>query len=147
MGQKFAHTDAEGFVIGFYADDFHSADQIPDGAIAITDEQHAELLEGQATGKRMKVAADGSHSLAEQAHPTTEVLASILRAQRGAALEATDWLAARHMDEQMAMQTTTLSPDQVKALGAYRKALRDLPAAKGFPNVALPVAPDFIGVK
>jgi hypothetical protein len=146
MGQKFAHVDADGKVLGFYADDFHSPDQIPGGAVPITDEQHQVLLGGQATGKRMNVVG-GKVVLDDHPAPTGEKLASILLKQRNRALDATDWIAIRHMDEQMAMQTTTLSPDQVKALGAYRKALRDLPTAAGFPNVALPVAPDFIGVK
>jgi hypothetical protein len=147
MGQKYAHLDDAGFVIGFYADDIHADHQIPAGAVPIDDAHHIALIEGQASGKRMKVDKKGKPLLVDPAPPTADQLAASLRVQRNAALAATDWLACRHMDEQMAMQTTTLAPDQVKALGAYRKALRDLPSAKGFPNVALPVAPDFIGAK
>jgi hypothetical protein len=146
MGQKFAHIEADGFVIGFYDEELHG-DSIPDGAVPIDDAHHVALLEGQSAGKRMKVDKKGLPLLVDPAPPTVDQLAASMRAQRTAALGVTDWLAVRHMDEQMAMQTTTLSPDQVKALGAYRKALRDLPSAKGFPNVELPVAPDFIGAK
>jgi hypothetical protein len=146
MGKKFAHVDADGIVIGFYDDDIHAAHQIPSVAVLISDEQHQALLAGQSASKVMKV-IKGKPVLAERPAQTTDELAAVLRSQRAAALAKTVWFATRHMDEQMAMQTATLSPDQVKALGAYRKALRDLPAVKGFPNVALPVAPDFIGVK
>jgi hypothetical protein len=146
MSQKFAHLNSDGKVVGFYADDIHSADQIPDGAVPITDEQHQALLAGQSVGKVMHV-IDGEHVLKERPAPTGEELATMLRDQRTAALSTTDWIATRHMEEAMAGGATTLSKEQAAALFDYRKALRDLPAAKGFPNVALPVAPDFIGVK
>jgi hypothetical protein len=146
MSQKFAHLNADGKVLGFYADDFHEPHQIPDGAVPITDEQHQALLAGQSVGKVMHV-IDGEHALKERPAPTGEELATMLRDQRTAALSTTDWIATRHMEEAMAGGATTLSKEQAAALFDYRKALRDLPAAKGFPNVALPVAPDFIGVK
>lgn len=146
MSQKFAHVDADGVVLGFYADDIHAAHQIPEGAVPISNEQHQALLAGQSAGKVMKV-IDGEHVLAERPALTEDELASMLIDGRNDALAATDWLAVRHMDEQMLEQPTTLTKAQAAALGAYRKALRDLPAANGFPNVALPVAPNFIGAK
>lgn len=145
MSQKYAHLDADRFVIGFYDDEWHG-DAIPSDAIAISDEQHQWLLAGQATGKRMKVDADGAHALVDRAPPTDDELAVSLRSQRDAALTATDGLVARHRDQQEAGTRTTLTVDQYKALQAYRQALRDVPAADGFPHVELPTAPDFIGV-
>jgi hypothetical protein len=145
MGQKFAHLDAERFVIGFYDDEWHGA-SIPSDAVPIDDEHHVELLNGQSIGKCMKLCEKGLPLLVDRPAPTDDELAALLRAQRDAALTATDWLVQRHMDESVFSKKTTLTVDQVQALGEYRAALRDLPAADGFPHVALPTAPDFIGV-
>lgn len=145
MGQKYAHT-ADGFVLGFYDDEWHG-DSIPSDAIAISDEQHRALLDGQAAGKRMKVNADGAHDLVDPLPPTDDELAASLRSQRDAALTATDGLVARHRDQQEAGAGTALTVAQYKALQAYRQALRDLPVADGFPHVDFPAAPDFVEVK
>jgi hypothetical protein len=145
MSQKYAHLDVDRFVIGFYADDFHEAHQIPAGAVEIDDEHHVALLEGQSVGKRMKLDAKGQALLVDPAPPTSDELATALRGRRDAALAATDWLVSRHQDETLFSAKTTLTKAQGDALGAYRKALRDLPAVKAFPSVDLPAAPDFIG--
>lgn len=146
MSQKYAHLDADRFVIGFYDDEFHG-DSIPAGAVPIDDAHHVALLEGQSAGKRMKLCEKGLPLLVDPAPPTAEELAVQLRSQRDAALDATDWLVSRHQDESLFAASTTLTKEQAAALGAYRKALRDLPASPGFPNVGLPAAPDFIGVQ
>ncbi len=148
MSQKYAHLNSERFVIGFYCDEWHG-DSIPADAVAIDDEHHTALLEGQCAGKRMALDADGFPLLVDPAPPTTDELAETLRAQRNAALDATDWIVRRHQDELLVggAKTSSLSIAQANLLLGYRQALRDLPATKGFPNVALPVAPDFIGVK
>lgn len=146
MSQKYAHTDADGRVIGFYAEDIHG-EKIPAGSIAISDEQHQELMAGQDAGKHMHVAKDGTHSLRDRPPLTTEQLAETLRAERNAALAATDSLVARHRDEAEDGGKTTLTAPQYTWLQEYRKALRNLPAQKDFPRCALPAAPDFIGAK
>jgi hypothetical protein len=146
MGQKYAHTDADRFVIGFYDDEFHG-DAIPAGAVPITDAQHMALLNGEGAGKRMKLDAKGLPLLVEPAPMTDDQLSASLRAHRCAALASTDWLVARHQDEALFDASTTLTKEQVAALGTYRKALRDLPSANGFPRVALPAAPDFLEVQ
>jgi hypothetical protein len=146
MSQKYAHLNADGFVIGFYCDEWHG-DSIPADAVAIDDEHHAALLAGQSAGKRMKLDGKGLPLLVDPAPPTDDELAVNLRAQRNAALDASDWLVARHQDEAIAGGAHSLNVEECAALIAYRKALRELPAATGFPNVALPAAPDFIGAK
>lgn len=145
MGQKYAHFDADRFVIGFYDDEWHG-DSIPAGAVAIDDEHHAALLEGQSAGKRMKLCEQGLPLLVDPAPPTADELAAALRSRRDAALASTDWLVQRHQDQTLFAEATTLTKAQAVALNEYRKALRNLPDAAGFPNVDLPVAPDFIGV-
>lgn len=146
MGQKFAHLNADRFVIGFYDDEWHG-EAVPADAVPIADDVHIALLNGQAAGKRMKVRKNGDAQLVDPAAPTADELAAALRSQRAAALASTDWLASRHQDEVLAGDDTTLSAAQFKALSAYRKALRNLPAADGFPNVDLPAAPDFLGAR
>ena len=68
--------------------------------------------------------------LVDPAPPTDDELAAMLRGQRNAALDATDWLVSRHQDESLFAAATTLTKDQAAALGAYRKELRDLPGAR-----------------
>jgi hypothetical protein len=144
MSQKYAHLDADRFVIGFYDENWHG-DSIPSDAVPIDDAHHVALLEGQSAGKRMKLCEKGLPLLVDPPAPSDDDLAALLRAQRDAALGATDWLVQRHMDESVFSKKTTLTVEQVQALGEYRAALRDLPAADGFPHVDLPAAPDFVG--
>ena len=125
MGQKYAHVDADNFVIGFYDEHVHTESGWPDEAIAITDEDWTLLLDGQAEGKRMKVNDDGTPELVDPPPPSADELAARLRARRNAALAATDWVALRDYE-----QGKPTSP----ALGTYRQTLRDLPAQKGFPD-------------
>lgn len=60
---------------GFYSRDIHG-ENIPDDAVHITAEEHAELLAGQAIGQIIAPAADGRPSLQVPplAAPTTESL-------------------------------------------------------------------------
>jgi hypothetical protein len=146
MTIRYADLDSDRFVIAFYSSDLHGTDRIPVSAVPITDDVHAALLAGQSAGKRMKVLESGKAKLVDLPAPTKNELAASLRAQRTVALVNSDWLVARHQDEVLAGDATTLSSEQFKALSAYRKALRDLSKADGFPAVDLPAAPDFIGV-
>jgi Phage tail assembly chaperone protein len=146
MGQKFAAYDATGTITGFY--DTALCD-VPDGvdAVRITDAQHRELLDGQATGKRAAIDTSGAPVLLDAAPLSREQLADAKRADRDAVLSATDWLIARHQDETFAGGDRTLTDDQLAGLLAYRKALRDLPLVDGWPDVGLPVQPDFVGLQ
>lgn len=147
MTKRFAAVDANGIVKAFYSSDIHGDDQIPSDAIEIDDARYSALLAGQQNGKRMSLSPDGVPALLEPLPISNEKLDSIARSHRHHALHSTDWLISRHMDETISGGSHSLTVKQCKALIDYRQALRDLPAAKGFPNIALPVAPDFIGVK
>lgn len=142
MSQKFAHVDSDGYVIDFYADDVH--DQIPTGAIAITEAQYQEMVNSRPNGERAHVTAEGKHSMHPKKPPTPAEAEDRIRNDRKHALHATDWLTARHTDEKLAEEATTLSADQAKKLIQYRKALRDVTKQPGFPFVKLPTKPDFI---
>jgi hypothetical protein len=81
------------------------------------------------------------------AHDPTRKSSAQVLAARDEAVRATDDLVSRHQEETLFGDgKTTLTKEQAAQLGAYRKALRDLPSVAGFPNVDLPAAPDFIGV-
>ena len=54
---------------GFYAPDLHG-DAIPADAVEISDEQHARLLEGQSSGKRIVADPGGNPILADPPAPT-----------------------------------------------------------------------------
>ncbi|MFX1735406.1 phage tail assembly chaperone [Paraburkholderia sp. A1RI_3L] len=142
MGQKFAAHDAAGAITGFYDD---AISPPPAGAktIAITAAQYRMLLDGQATGGRIVIDANGAPAVLDPAPASPELIASAKRAERDAALTATDWLVARHQDETLAGGDTTLTSAQLDALLAWRRALRELPDAAGWPLVDLPAAPDF----
>ncbi|MFM0097536.1 phage tail assembly chaperone [Paraburkholderia nemoris] len=143
MGNKLAAYNAQGAIVAFY-DTIDSP--APEGVTVaeITLEQWLFLLEGQANGKRMALDASLAPVLLDPLPPTRAELADSKRAQRGSALKATDWLVARHQDEKLIGNGTTLTADQFTALLKYRQALRDLGDASGWPSVDLPAAPLFV---
>lgn len=98
-------------------------DLIPGDCVPITDEEGRQI---------------------ESPPRTSEQLARIKRASRDQAISDTDWLVIRHRDEVESGAPTALTPDQYLALQAYRRLLRDLPANGSWPNVDLPVIPDFV---
>jgi hypothetical protein len=143
MGQKLAAYDAQGAIVAFH-DTIDSP--APEGAavVSITHQQWLTLLEGQAKGKRMAVDAAGTPVLLDPPPPTRAEQADMKRAQRDAALKSTDWLVARHQDEKLIGDGTTLTADQFTALLKYRQALRDIADAPGWPNIDLPASPVFL---
>ena len=79
-------------------------------------------------------------------HTTPDQQATNLRADRDAAISATDWLVTRQRDQKDVGVPTTLSDGQYAELQTYRENLRNLPSVAGFPNVALPAVPAFVEV-
>ena len=145
MSQKYAHVDEKTRkVLGFYMDGLHRPDQIPEGAVAINDLDHAALLGGQSLGLHMHVEPDGTPRLENPPPPSDDEMASAIRAARAAILRDTDAMVARHRDEREFEDRTTLTQEQFVTLGQYRKALRDLPTTEGWPRIELPQPPDFI---
>ena len=144
MAQKYASYDAATRAItGFYDDAICSP---PQGSqfVKLTAAQYRELLDGQSAGKQPGIDADGNPVLLDPPPPTGDAIAELKRAERNAAITATDWIVARHQDELALGGTTTLTADQYAALLAYRKTLRDLPELAEWPNVDLPAVPDFV---
>lgn len=126
---------------GFYDSNIHG-DNIPADAVEITSEQHAALLQGQSEGKVIAADASGRPVLADPPAPTPEQLATQIRAERDAKLQASTWLVERHREELEAGKTT-LTSEEYQAVLSYRQALRDITEQAGFPNqVEWPVSPE-----
>lgn len=116
---------------GFFCDAIHGA--IPDDAVEISAEEHADLLNGQAAGKSIVTGDNGRPTLRDPLPPSFDSLAARARAARDALLQKSDW---------------TQIPDaplEQLARGAwadYRQALRNVPQQDGFPAaITWPEAP------
>ncbi|WP_230954177.1 phage tail assembly chaperone [Burkholderia stagnalis] len=143
MGKKQAAYDASGDIVAFY-DTVDSP--APDGAavIDITNERWLCLINAQSLGKRLVVDSAGEPVALDPPPPTRAEIASAKRAQRDMALGATDWLVARHQDEKLLGNGTTLTADQFVMLLSYRQSLRECSGMPNWPDVTLPSPPPFV---
>lgn len=106
---------------------------IPSGAVEISAEEHAALLEGQASGKRIVAGADGLPELADQPTPSIDDLAVSARAKRDYLLSTCDWVVIK------SQEAGTAVPDDWRA---YRQTLRDITEQPGFPSeIVWPAVP------
>ncbi|WP_322029105.1 phage tail assembly chaperone [Paraburkholderia sp. J76] len=144
MSQKYASYDAATRAITGYYDDAIGMPPQDVQFVRLTAAQFREMLDGPATGKQPSIDADGNPVLLDPPAPTGDALAELKRAERNAAITASDWIVARHQDELALAGAITLTADQYAALLAYRKALRDLPELAEWPNVDFPAVPDFV---
>ncbi|WP_092253754.1 phage tail assembly chaperone [Pseudomonas sp. NFACC13-1] len=123
-------------------------DQIDNGGVEITDEEHAELFQSGRGFKVIVLGTDGRPALQEPPLPTLDELAHAERAWRDKQLAATDGVVTRHRDEMEDGTVTTLTSDQYGALQAYRRALRNWPADGEFPLIEhRPAAPDWLAMQ
>jgi hypothetical protein len=117
---------------GFYADAIHGGN-IPADGVEITAERHAELLDGQASGKVIRASDDGQPLLLDPALPSAPQLAAVARARRDALIRGCDWTQ---------LSDSPLAEDQRSAWALYRAALRQVPDQPGFPTfITWPEAP------
>ena len=72
---------------GFYDTDIHG-DNIPADAVDIAAEEHAALLTGQSSGKRITADADGKPVLTDPPPPSIEQILLAKKAQRQAIVDA-----------------------------------------------------------
>ncbi|AOK53453.1 phage tail protein [Burkholderia stagnalis] len=143
MGQKQAAYDSNGSIVAFH----DSVDcPAPHGTsvIDISNERWLDLINAQSTGKRLVVNGAGEAVALDPLPPTRAEIASAKRAQRDTALGATDWLVARHQDEKLLGNGTTLTADQFVMLLGYRQSLRECSAMPNWPDVTLPSPPPFV---
>lgn len=128
---------------GFYDDAVNSV--IPDDAVEISQELHAEIIAGPANGKLIEWGDDSIPFLMDRPVPSAIELAAIERLWRDGELIATEWLRNRHRDELDLGVTTTLSGEQFTELLQYLQALRDWPETGSFPDsTQRPTAPAWV---
>ncbi|HDR9098363.1 TPA: tail fiber assembly protein [Burkholderia vietnamiensis] len=143
MGQKQAEMDAKRNIIAFY-DTVDSPAPADADVIDLSDDQWLALINAQSAGKRLCVDPKGVPVALDPLPPTRAQSAETKRMQRDKALSATDWVVARHQDELVIGDGTTLTAAQYAAVIKYRQALRDISDAAKWPDVDLPAAPDFL---
>lgn len=96
---------------------------IPADAVEITMDEHAALLAGQDSGKRITADIDGRPMLSDRPPPTEAEAAATARLKRSELLSACDWTQARDI------------PEAISAAWApYRQSLRDITEQPGFPR-------------
>ncbi|WP_443696831.1 phage tail assembly chaperone [Pseudomonas sp.] len=118
---------------------------IPEDAVEITQERHAELLEGQSIGLRISGGEDGYPILIDPPPPSADDLAAQERLWRDRQLSLSDGVVTRHRDEVEEGVEPTLTAAQYLLLQAYRRQLRSWPEAGEFPLVDhRPVAPPWL---
>lgn len=117
---------------GFYDTAIHG-DAIPADAVEITAEQHAALLDAQASGKLIQADKSGKPVAVAPPPPTDAELAARIRSERDSLIAKTDWTQA---------SDSPLPADAKAAYVTYRQALRDVTKQATFPqSVTWPVAP------
>lgn len=109
---------------GFYCDAIHGAG-LPSSAIAISDELYAALMQGVSADRIIATDGNGAPILVDRPVATAAELETTERRWRDARIAETDYLA---------MPDYPLTDAQRGELYAYRQALRDWPAAGGFPT-------------
>lgn len=118
---------------------------MPSDAIEISESVFLKVIANPDPTKVRSHNKNGLPVLIDRPLPTPEELAIPERRWRDAELSLTDSMVARHRDQVEAEAETTLTPDQYKALQAYRSGLRDWPETKGFPDsTKRPVTPDWL---
>ncbi|KVG24746.1 hypothetical protein [Burkholderia ubonensis] len=143
MGQKQAAYDASGNIVAFY-DTVDSPAPQTVRVVDISNEQWIDLVDAQAAGKRIVVDSAGKPGALDPLPPTRAEIAAAKRSQRDVALGATDWLVARHQDEKLLGNGTTLSADQFVMLLGYRQSLRECSSMPNWPDATLPSPPPFV---
>lgn len=104
--------------------------KIPTDAVEITEAEHSALMEAQSTGKRIQADADG-RPVAIEYVPSADELATAIRADRDARIDAVAWRYERNAREvRLGIKPT----DDIAALDKYVQALADVTAQKGFPD-------------
>ena len=112
-----------------YLEGIHS--QMPSDAKPITEKRYLAVIASPTEGK---VRGHDDQGLPILIDPPFEQVVEFERAWRNTEIERVKWMRERHQDELSAGLPTSLSAAQFDELVEYIQALRDWPAAKGFPD-------------
>ena len=108
--------------------------------VILTNTEHMELMDGQATGKVIKFHKGEKPTLEDPPPPRDEEIAESVRRERDALIEAVQWRIQRYEQQTALGLETTDSAEVYAAVLAYVQELRDLPSQSGFPrDVVFPV--------
>lgn len=119
---------------GFYSLDIHG-DNIPDDAVEITADQHAALIEGQSSGKRITADVDGFPVLADPPPPTPEQI--ITQYTEAVQQHLDTFTRTRNYDGILSAATyATSQVPKFKAEGQYAVEARDATWAKCYEILA-----------
>lgn len=128
MEKKIFYSKSTG---GFYDTDVHAVDQIPEGAVEISEEEHCALITAQCEGKVISSDADGNPIAIDPPGPTDAELWAERQKSAQAALEKSDITVLRCYENSVPVPTEWV---------AYRQALRAIVGAESgdlaaeFPN-------------
>ncbi|MET3051014.1 phage tail assembly chaperone [Pseudomonas alkylphenolica] len=140
MNRYYSQTSGTCYLEGIH-------DQIPADAVLIDGERYDEVIANPDPAKLRSHDAVGLPILIDEPtwQPTADELAAHERVWRDTQVSETEWLVARHRDEQDMQLATTLTADQFTELQTYRQALRDWPQSSLFPDTERrPEAPPWI---
>ncbi|ATR82796.1 phage tail protein [Pseudomonas sp. HLS-6] len=116
---------------------------VPEGAIEISEETFLRSI-NERDGQWV-LSTGGEVIKASFPARTAEQLADDERIWRNGEINATQWLSARHRDQQEIGRGTSLTAEQFQELLVYMQALRDWPQSEQFPVIEhRPVAPPWI---
>lgn len=128
---------------GFYHSDLHGLN-IPADAFQLSEGEYCALVSNAPKETVLSLNIDGRPQRVLLAVPTDDGLE---RAWRNKALESTQWLVLRDVEEMEVGVGTTLRTEEFKELLVYRQALRDWPNDPEFPDTrSRPVEPDWLEV-
>jgi hypothetical protein len=143
MGRKFMAFTTQGNVTAFY-DSVDSPPPQDASVIEISDECWLDLINAQAAGKRLAVDDARNPVVLDPLPLTQSEIAFAKRVDRDSVLDKTDWLVARHQDENLLDRGTTLTTAQFTTLLNYRQALRECSDLPNWPDITLPTPPPFL---
>jgi len=127
---------------GFYPAEPYG-DAVGRACVELSQETYQALRDAIDQGKEI-VSVDGWPEAVDRVVPPEQLIA-FERDWRDSEIRNTEWLVARHRDEQDLQLSPTLTTGQFSELLAYRQALRDWPLSEHFPDSQhRPVAPPWI---
>lgn len=92
-----------------------------------------EMSEEEFYAKQPIRIVDGKFTFGKTEEELSQEEAAAVRAKRDYLINEVQWRVDRYLEQKAAGETTVDSEAKFKKISAYIKALRDIPAQKGFP--------------
>ena len=92
-----------------------------------------EMSEEEFYAKQPIRIVDGKFTFGKTEEELSQEEATAIRAKRDYLINEVQWRVDRYLEQKAAGETTVDSEAKFKKISAYIKALRDIPAQKGFP--------------